>query len=178
MPRKGHVPKREVMPDPIYQDKVITKLINNIMLDGKRGIAQGIVYDAFETIKEQTGEDALEVFYKALNNVMPVLKIKARRIGGATYQVPIEVRAERRRLLCALSKSERVVEDFLIGTMQVENFTTYFKKKRNTAIIVGGDRSDVQFVALEGECRYSQSLFSAMSFSLKRAICRKNCLMI
>ena len=86
MPRKGHVPKREVMPDPIYQDKVITKLINNIMLDGKRGIAQGIVYDAFETIKEQTGEDALEVFYKALNNVMPVLEIKARRIGGATYQ--------------------------------------------------------------------------------------------
>ena len=99
MPRKGHVPKREVMPDPIYQDKVITKLINNIMLDGKRGIAQGIVYDAFETIKEQTGEDALEVFYKALNNVMPVLEIKARRIGGATYQVPIEVRAERRQTL-------------------------------------------------------------------------------
>ena len=87
------------MPDPIYQDKVITKLINNIMLDGKRGIAQGIVYDAFETIKEQTGEDALEVFYKALNNVMPVLEIKARRIGGATYQVPIEVRAERRQTL-------------------------------------------------------------------------------
>ena len=87
MPRKGHVPKREVMPDPIYQDKVITKLINNIMLDGKRGIAQDIVYDAFETIKKQTGEDALEVFYKALNNVMPVLEIKARRIGGATYQV-------------------------------------------------------------------------------------------
>ena len=99
MPRKGHVPKREVMPDPIYQDKVITKLINNIMLDGKRGIAQGIVYDAFETIKKQTGEDALEVFYKALNNVMPVLEIKARRIGGATYQVPIEVRAERRQTL-------------------------------------------------------------------------------
>ena len=99
MPRKEHVPKREVMPDPIYQDKVITKLINNIMLDGKRGIAQGIVYDAFETIKEQTGEDALEVFYKALNNVMPVLEIKARRIGGATYQVPIEVRAERRQTL-------------------------------------------------------------------------------
>lgn len=87
------------MPDPIYQDKVVTKLINNIMLDGKRGIAQGIVYDAFETIKEQTGEDALEVFYKALNNVMPVLEIKARRIGGATYQVPIEVRAERRQTL-------------------------------------------------------------------------------
>ena len=80
-------------------NKVITKLINNIMLDGKRGIAQGIVYDAFETIKEQTGEDALEVFYKALNNVMPVLEIKTRRIGGATYQVPIEVRTERRQTL-------------------------------------------------------------------------------
>ena len=105
MPRKGHVPKREVMPDPIYQDKVVTKLINNIMLDGKRGIAQGIVYDAFETIKEQTGEDALEVFYKALNNVMPVLEIKARRIGGATYQVPIEVRAERRQTLGLRTRS-------------------------------------------------------------------------
>lgn len=99
MPRKGHVPKREVMPDPIYDDVVITKLINNIMLDGKKGIAQNIVYDALDDIGETTGEDALEVFYRALNNIMPVLEVKGRRIGGATYQVPIEVRAERRETL-------------------------------------------------------------------------------
>lgn len=99
MPRKGHVPKREVMADPIYQDVVVTKLINNIMLDGKKGVAQNIVYGAFDYVQEKTGEDPLEVFYKALNNIMPVLEIKARRIGGATYQVPIEVRPERRRTL-------------------------------------------------------------------------------
>lgn len=99
MPRKGHVPKREVMADPIYQDVVVTKLINNIMLDGKKGVAQSIVYGAFDYIRNQTGEEPLEVFYKALNNIMPVLEIKARRIGGATYQVPIEVRPERRQTL-------------------------------------------------------------------------------
>lgn len=87
------------MPDPLYDDKAVTKLINNIMLDGKRGTAQNIVYGAFEIIKEETGEDALEMFYKALNNVMPVLEVKARRIGGANYQVPIEVRPERRQTL-------------------------------------------------------------------------------
>ncbi|MCD1146646.1 30S ribosomal protein S7 [Peptoniphilus sp. KCTC 25270] len=99
MPRKGHIPKREVMPDPMYNDVVVTKLINNVMLDGKKGTAQRIVYGAFESVKENTGEDALEVFYKALNNVMPVLEVKARRIGGATYQVPMEVRPERRQTL-------------------------------------------------------------------------------
>ncbi|RVU53864.1 30S ribosomal protein S7 [Anaerosphaera multitolerans] len=99
MPRKGHIQKREVMADPVYDDVVITKLINNVMLDGKKGTAQRIVYKALETIAESTGEDALEVFYKALNNVMPVLEVKGRRIGGATYQVPIEVRPERRQTL-------------------------------------------------------------------------------
>ncbi|NLV89726.1 MAG: 30S ribosomal protein S7 [Tissierellia bacterium] len=99
MPRKGHVPKREVMPDPIYNDTVVTKLINGIMLDGKKGIAQKIVYGAFDYIREKTGEDPLEVFYKAMNNIMPVLEVKARRIGGATYQVPVEVRPERRETL-------------------------------------------------------------------------------
>ena len=99
MPRKGHVPKREVMPDPIYQDVVVTKLINNIMLDGKKGTAQAIVYGAFEIVKEKTGEEPTEVFRKALENIMPVLEIKARRIGGATYQVPIQVRPERRQTL-------------------------------------------------------------------------------
>ena len=99
MPRKGHVPKREVMPDPVYGDVVVTKLINNIMLDGKKGIAQAIVYGAFEIVKEKTGEEPTEVFRKALENIMPVLEIKARRIGGATYQVPIQVRPERRQTL-------------------------------------------------------------------------------
>lgn len=99
MPRKGHVPKREVMEDPIYKDKVVTKLISQVMLDGKRGTAQKIVYGAFDVVKEKTGEDPVEVFYKALNNVMPLLEVKARRVGGATYQVPVEVRPERRQSL-------------------------------------------------------------------------------
>ena len=99
MPRKGHIPKREVMPDPVYGDVVITKLINNVMLDGRRGTAQRIVYGALDAVGEATGEDPLEVFYKALNNAMPVLEVKARRIGGANYQVPLEVRPERRQTL-------------------------------------------------------------------------------
>jgi len=99
VPRKGHIPKREIMPDPIYNDVVVTKLINGIMLDGKKGIAQNIVYGAFDYMAEKTNEDPLELFYKAINNIMPVLEVKARRIGGATYQVPIEVRAERRETL-------------------------------------------------------------------------------
>lgn len=99
VPRKGYIAKREVMPDPIYNDTVVTKLINNVMLDGKKGIAQRIVYGAFDYVAEKTGEDPLEVFYKALNNIMPVLEVKARRIGGATYQVPVEVRPERRETL-------------------------------------------------------------------------------
>ncbi|NLJ59231.1 MAG: 30S ribosomal protein S7 [Tissierellia bacterium] len=99
MPRKGHVPKREVMEDPIYKDKVVTKLINQLMYDGKKGVAQKIVYGAFDIIKERTNEDPLEVFNKAMNNIMPLLEVKARRVGGATYQVPIEVRPERRQTL-------------------------------------------------------------------------------
>lgn len=99
MPRKNSVPKRDVLPDPLYGDKVVTKLINNVMLDGKKGVAQRIVYGAFENIAETTGEDALEVFQKAMNNIMPLLEVKARRIGGATYQVPMEVRPVRRQTL-------------------------------------------------------------------------------
>ena len=99
MPRKGHVPKREVMPDARYNDVVVTKLINSIMLDGKKGLAQSIVYGAFDIVAEKTGEDALEHFYKAMNNSMPVLEVKASRIGGANYQVPMEVRPERRQTL-------------------------------------------------------------------------------
>ena len=99
MPRRGFVAKREVMPDPMYGSVVVTRLINNVMLDGKKGVAQKIVYDAFDIIKEKTGRDALEVFEEAMNNIMPVLEVKARRVGGATYQVPMEVRPERRQTL-------------------------------------------------------------------------------
>ncbi len=99
MPRKGHTQKRDVLADPIYGNKVVTKLINQIMLDGKRGVAQKIVYGAFDTVKEKTGREALEVFEEAMNNIMPVLEVKAKRIGGATYQVPIEVKPERRQAL-------------------------------------------------------------------------------
>ena len=99
MPRKGNIPVRKVLPDPLYNDVRVSKLINNVMLDGKKGLAQKIVYDAFETIKAKTGEEPLEVFNKAMNNIMPQVEVKARRIGGANYQVPIEVRPERRQTL-------------------------------------------------------------------------------
>ena len=99
MPRRGNVPKREVLADPLYNSVVVTKLINGIMYDGKKGVAQQIVYDAFAAVEENTGKPALEVFQAALENIMPVLEVKARRLGGATYQVPIEVRPERRNTL-------------------------------------------------------------------------------
>ncbi|SNX54366.1 30S ribosomal protein S7 [Thermoanaerobacterium sp. RBIITD] len=99
MPRKGYVAKRDVLPDPVYNSKKVTKLINKIMISGKRGVAQRICYGAFEIIKEKTGKDPLEVFEDAMNNVMPVLEVKPRRVGGATYQVPVEVRPERRQTL-------------------------------------------------------------------------------
>ena len=99
MPRKGHTQKRDVLADPIYNNKVVTKLINNIMLDGKKGVAQKIVYGAFERVEAKAEKPAIEVFEEAMNNMMPVLEVKARRIGGATYQVPIEVRADRRQAL-------------------------------------------------------------------------------
>ena len=96
MPRKGPVAKRDVLPDPIYNLKLVTKLINKLMLDGKRGTAQKILYSSFDIIKEKSGRDAMEVFEEALNNIMPVLEVRARRVGGSNYQVPVEVRAERR----------------------------------------------------------------------------------
>lgn len=99
MPRKGHIAKRDVLPDPLYNNKIVTKLINNVMLDGKKGVAQKIVYGAFDRIAAKAGKDAVEVFEEAMNNIMPVLEVKARRIGGATYQVPIEVRPDRRQTL-------------------------------------------------------------------------------
>ncbi len=99
MPRRGTIAKRDVLPDPMYNSKVVTKLINNVMLDGKKAVAQNIVYDAFDIIKEKEGKDPLEVFEQALENVMPVLEVKARRVGGATYQVPLEIRPDRRQTL-------------------------------------------------------------------------------
>ena len=120
MPRKGHTQKREVLADPIYNNTVATKLINNIMLDGKKGIAQKIVYHAFERVAEKTDRPALEVFEDAMNNIMPVLEVKARRIGGATYQVPIEVRPDRRQALAlrwmtmfSRKRSEKTMEERL-----------------------------------------------------------------
>ena len=99
MPRRGFIPKREVLPDPVYGTVVVTKLINQIMLDGKRGVAQQVCYSAFEMIAEKSGKEATEVFQQAMNNVMPQLEVKARRVGGATYQVPVEIRPERRQTL-------------------------------------------------------------------------------
>ena len=122
MPRKGHVQKREVLEDPLYSSKVVTKLVNSIMLDGKKGVAQKIVYGAFEKIEAKAGKPALEVFEGAMNNIMPVLEVKARRIGGATYQVPIEVRPERRQALAlrwitmfSRKRGEKTMEDKLAG---------------------------------------------------------------
>ena len=122
MPRKGSIPKREVLPDPIYNSVVVTKLLNNIMLDGKKGVAQKIVYGAFDIVFEKTGKNPLEAFQEALNNVMPVLEVKAKRVGGATYQVPIEVNPHRRqtlglRWLVANTKkrSERTMKQKLAG---------------------------------------------------------------
>ena len=120
MPRRGFTAKRDVLPDPLYNSKLVTKLINNIMLDGKKGVAQKIVYDAFDIIKEKSGEEALTVFEKAMENIMPVLEVKARRVGGATYQVPIEVRADRRQTLglrwlttYSRNRSERTMKERL-----------------------------------------------------------------
>ena len=99
MPRRGNVPKREILPDPIYNSVLVTKLVNSIMLDGKKGVAQKVVYGAFDIIKEKTDKDPLDVFTTALENIMPSLEVKARRVGGATYQVPVEIRPERRQTL-------------------------------------------------------------------------------
>ena len=122
MPRRGNVPKREILPDPIYNSVLVTKLVNSIMLDGKKGVAQKVVYGAFDMVKEQTGKDPLEVFTTAMDNIMPSLEVKARRVGGATYQVPIEVRPERRQTLglrwltlYARKRSEKTMKERLAG---------------------------------------------------------------
>ena len=140
MPRRGHVPKRDVLADPIYNDKVVTKLINNLMLDGKRGVAQQICYDAFEIVQAKSGKDALEMFQSAMNNIMPVLEVKARRVGGATYQVPMEVRPARRQALglrwlvkYSRERSERTMKDRLAAELldANNNLGGAYKKKED-----------------------------------------------
>lgn len=141
MPRKGYIAKREVLADPIYDSIIVTKLINNIMLDGKKGIAQKIVYDAFEIIKEKTGRDPLEVFAEAMDNIMPVLEVKARRVGGATYQVPMEVRPERRQTLglrwltrYSRERSERTMKERLANELldAINGTGSSVKKREDT----------------------------------------------
>ena len=141
MPRRGFIAKRDVLPDPIYNSKIVTKLINNIMLDGKKTVAQKIVYDAFDIVKEKENKDALEVFETALNNIMPVLEVKARRVGGATYQVPIEIRAERRQTLglrwlvnYARNRHEKTMAEKLAGELidAVNQTGGAVKKKEET----------------------------------------------
>jgi len=137
MPRRSGVPKRDVLPDPIYKNKVITKLINQIMLDGKKGTAQAIVYDAFDIIKTKTGNEGMDVFNKALANAMPVLEVKARRVGGATYQVPMDIRADRRQTLgirwivsFARKRSEKTMKERLAGELLDANNNTGAAIKR------------------------------------------------
>ena len=141
MPRRGQVAKRDVLPDPLYNSTLVTKLINNIMYDGKKGVAQKIVYDAFAMVEQKSGKNALEAFQQALENVMPVLEIKARRLGGATYQVPMEVRPERRQTLglrwirnFSRTRSENTMAERLAGEiLDAMNSTGgAFKKKEET----------------------------------------------
>jgi len=141
VPRKGHVSKREVLPDPLYKSKVVTKLINSVMLDGKKGIAQKIVYGAFEKVAEKTGTPSMEAFEQALNNIMPVLEVKARRVGGATYQVPIEIKPDRRLALglrwltlYSRKRSEKTMVDRLAGEIMdaINNAGGAVKKKDET----------------------------------------------
>ncbi|MCI8620278.1 MAG: 30S ribosomal protein S7 [Clostridia bacterium] len=141
MPRKGFIAKRDVLPDPIYNSKIVTKLINNIMLDGKKSVAQNIVYDAFNIIKEKEQKDPLEVFENALNNIMPVLEVKARRVGGATYQVPLEIRPERRQTLglrwlvtYSRKRHEKTMAEKLAGEIidAINENGGAFKKKEDT----------------------------------------------
>ena len=150
MPRKGYIAQREVLPDPMYNNIVVTKLINNIMLDGKKGVAQNIVYGAFEIIAEKTGKDAVEVFTEAMENIMPVLEVKARRVGGATYQVPIEVRPDRRQTLglrwltlYSRQRNERTMRERLAGEIldAVNNMGSAVKKKEDTHKMAEANRA-------------------------------------
>ena len=150
MPRRGFIPKREVLADPIYNSVVVTKLINQVMLDGKRGVAQNAVYSAFDLIKEKTGREPMEVFQQAMDNIMPVLEVKARRVGGSTYQVPIEIRAERRQTLglrwlvsYARARGERTMSERLAGEIMdgANGAGNAFKKKEDTHKMAEANRA-------------------------------------
>ena len=150
MPRKGFIAQREVLPDPIYNNIVVTKLINKVMFDGKKGVAQNIVYDAFNIVAEKTSRESLEVFQEALNNIMPVLEVKARRVGGATYQVPMEVRPERRQSLgirwlveYARKRNERTMAEKLAAEMldAINNVGGAIKKKEETHKMAEANRA-------------------------------------
>lgn len=141
MPRKGHISKREILPDPMYNNLVVAKLINNIMEDGKKGVAQKICYSAFKIVEEKTSKDALEIFESAMNNIMPILEIKSRRIGGATYQVPVEVRAERKQtlgirwlLMAARKRNEKYMRERLANELidASNNIGAAVKKREDT----------------------------------------------
>lgn len=150
MPRRGNIPKRDVLPDPVYNSKVVTKVINQVMLDGKKGIAQGIVYDAFNKMSAKLGQEPLEIFNQAINNIMPMVEVKARRVGGANYQVPIEIRAERRQTLAirwlvaaARKRSERDMCDKLAGELMdaYNNTGSAVKKKEDTHRMAEANRA-------------------------------------
>ena len=141
MPRRGNIAKRDVLPDPLYNSKLVTRLINSVMYDGKKGVAQKIVYDAFEIIREKTGKEPLEVFEAAMENVMPLLEVKARRVGGSTYQVPMDVRPERRQTLglrwitlYARARSERTMKERLAGEIMdaVNQTGSAYKMREDT----------------------------------------------
>ncbi len=154
MPRRGNVPKREVLPDPMYRSVLVTKLINSIMLDGKKGVAQKVVYGAFDIVKEQTGKDPIEVFTTAMENIMPSLEVKARRVGGATYQVPMEVRPERRQTLglrwltaYARKRSERTMKERLAGELMdaANNLGSAVKKREETHKMAESNKAFAHF---------------------------------
>ena len=154
VPRRGFVPKREVLPDPLYNSVLVTKLVNSIMYDGKKGVAQKVVYGAFDIIKEKTGRDPLEVFNQAMENVMPVLEIKARRVGGATYQVPMEVRPERRQTLglrwltqYSRSRSEKTMRERLAGEIldAINNLGNAVKKRDDTHKMAEANKAFAHF---------------------------------
>ena len=154
MPRRGRIAKRDVLPDPMYNSKLVTRLINNVMLDGKKGVAQKIVYGAFEIVSEKTGKDALEAFTEALENIMPVLEVKSRRVGGVTYQVPMEVRPERRQTLglrwltaYSRSRSEKTMRERLAGEIMdaLNNTGGACKKREDTHKMAEANKAFAHF---------------------------------
>ena len=154
MPRRGNVPKRDVLPDPMYGSELVTRLVNNIMLDGKKGVAQKIVYGAFDIVAEKSGKSALEAFEEAMENIMPQLEVKARRVGGATYQVPMEVRPERRQTLglrwitsYARLRSERTMKERLANEIMdaVNETGSAFKKREDTHKMAEANKAFAHF---------------------------------